>query len=268
VSTNTIAIAAKADANDVYDLAEDMAEKDADLETQIAMATEQLNTNVDTLSTIESGHYVCEDGWGGGVCTEDVRAPRLTCESGIVSVLASGESQYTITAADVPRPTVVDNGPIYGAMTVTLTLAAQNNPEGNTSGEQSWQMTVTPTATVFDFATLVTQNLGADVTVNSAESDPEGDAITYFMYTATDHAGNSETCDIMVHVVDFDECAGEGLGNTCVENAVCENLFDARDDLASGTYQCTCQEGYEGKPYTLCEPEPVLMNCPTSAGEG
>jgi hypothetical protein len=64
-----VQIATKADADDVNDLSENLAAKDADLETQIAMATEQLNTNVDTLSTIGSGHYTCEDGWGGSVCT-------------------------------------------------------------------------------------------------------------------------------------------------------------------------------------------------------
>jgi hypothetical protein len=207
--------------------------------------------------TPTDGHFVCKDGWGGAACTEDARTPTLTCASGVVSVLASGDSRYTITAADVPRPTVVDTGPEYGAMTVTLGLAAQH-AEGNVGGGQSWQMNTMPTATVFDFdaAVQTSVTISANVTVNSAEGDPEADAITAFVYTAVDHAGNSGTCEIMVHVVDFNECAGEGGGHTCVENAVCENLLDTRDDdLASGTYQCRCRPGFKGDGYTSCESE-------------
>ena len=55
MSTNTIAIATKADADDVNDLAENLAAKDTDLEIQVTMAAEQLNTNVDTLSTSVEG---------------------------------------------------------------------------------------------------------------------------------------------------------------------------------------------------------------------
>ena len=55
MSTNTITIATKADADDVNNLAENLAAKDADLETQVTQAAEQLNTNVDALSTSVEG---------------------------------------------------------------------------------------------------------------------------------------------------------------------------------------------------------------------
>ena len=55
MSTNTITIATKADADDVNNLAEDMAAKDADLESQVTTAAEQLNTNIDALSTSVEG---------------------------------------------------------------------------------------------------------------------------------------------------------------------------------------------------------------------
>jgi hypothetical protein len=211
------------------------------------------------VTTIESGHYACEDGWGAGTCTEDTRAPTINCESGIVSVLASSESQYTLTATDVPLPTLVDTGPEYGPLTVTLGLTAQSI-HGDADSQDLWQMTLSPTASVFDFgaATQTSVNLSVLATVNSAESDPESAAITTFVYTATDQAGNAGTCEVQVHVVDFDECSGEGGGHTCVENAVCENLLTRDDDLATGTYQCRCQEGFEGDGYTLCE----FSGCP------
>ena len=46
MSTNTIAIATKADADDLNDLAEDMAAKNAGLESQVTLATEQVSTSI------------------------------------------------------------------------------------------------------------------------------------------------------------------------------------------------------------------------------
>ena len=55
MSANTIAIATKANADDVNNLAESMAAKDADIETQVTIAAALLNTNVDALSTSVEG---------------------------------------------------------------------------------------------------------------------------------------------------------------------------------------------------------------------
>ena len=55
MSAHTIAIAAKANANDVDDLGEDMVGTHADLETQVLLVVEQLNTNVGMLNTTAGG---------------------------------------------------------------------------------------------------------------------------------------------------------------------------------------------------------------------
>jgi hypothetical protein len=63
VSTNTIAIATKADADDLNDLAEDMAAKDVDLESQVTLATEQVSTAVRVYCLL--------------VCTQSIYVTRL-----------------------------------------------------------------------------------------------------------------------------------------------------------------------------------------------
>lgn len=79
---------------------------------------------------------------------------------------------------------------------------------------------------------------------------------TTFRYTATDFAGNTGSCQVAVQVSDVDEC--DDGSHTCHADAVCENLVVDRGDQASGTYSCTCQEGYEGDGW---ECNPSHKNC-------
>ena len=79
---------------------------------------------------------------------------------------------------------------------------------------------------------------------------------TTFRYTATDFAGNTGSCQVVVQVSDVDEC--DDGSHTCHADAVCENLIVDRGDQASGTYSCTCQEGYEGDGWECI---PSHKNC-------
>ena len=95
LAANTIAIATKADADDLNDLAEDMAAKDADLESQVTMAAEQLlqltamQAQIDGLTNATSSgsnsgdsgdsHFMCANGYAGVGCSIDATRPQITC---------------------------------------------------------------------------------------------------------------------------------------------------------------------------------------------
>jgi hypothetical protein len=83
VSAHTIAIAAKANANDVDDLAEDMVGTHADLETQVSLTVGQLNTNVGMLNSTVGGIQTTIDELG-------MVAEQLNASMDTLSISAEG----------------------------------------------------------------------------------------------------------------------------------------------------------------------------------
>jgi hypothetical protein len=202
----------------------------------------------------DEGHFVCVSGWtSDSGCTVDGQSARLQCEPGIVSVKASGEQgMYTVTAADVPLPSVSNTGPDFG-QDITIKLIATT---GDHVGSAVWTQLE---QSRFDWADAeqTSNTLAISVAISGASSIDDPTTITTVQFQATDAAGNVGTCDTLLHVSDVDECA-DGT-HTCHETAVCEDLFDMRGDpgsltehVVTGTYNCTCPEGAEGDGYTGC----------------
>jgi hypothetical protein len=196
-----------------------------------------------------AGNFVCQEGWGGGSCDADGRAPIITCETGTVSVQQEPNVfPHTLTAADIPAPQVRDTGPSYpGHTQVELKVAGSDGITVWTSAE--------PYASLFDFGTATLSD-GLSINVDI-------DSITTFEYIATDFEGNTASCLVDVHVVDVDECNEGSPSHSCADNALCENLFNARGEFSAGTYNCTCPEGFTGDGYTLCESQSVSIGLRT-----
>jgi hypothetical protein len=211
----------------------------------------------------DEGHFVCVSGWtSDSGCTVDGQSARLQCEPGIVSVKASGEQgTYTVTAADVPLPSVSNTGPDFG-QNITIELIATTDDH---VGSAVWTQ---PEQSMFDWADAeqTSNTLAISVAISGASSIDDPTTITTVQFRATDAAGNVGTCDTLLHVSDVDECA-DGT-HTCHETAVCEDLLDMRGDpgsltehVVTGTYNCTCPEGFEGDGYTGCAGPSFLHAC-------
>jgi hypothetical protein len=147
---------------------------------------------------------------------------------------------HTLKAADIPQPQVRDTGPSNpGHIRVELRAPGSDGFTAWTSAE--------PYASLFDFGTATLSD-GLSINVDI-------DSITTFEYIATDFEGNTASCAVDVHVVDVDECADGNPLHNCADNAVCENLYNARGEFSLGTYNCTCPHGFGGDGYTQCEPQ-------------
>eukprot|EP01052_Picozoa_sp_SAG31_P042880 SAG31_NODE_6956_length_1835_cov_1.283986_2_plen_318_part_01 len=203
------------------------------------------------------GHVLCEDDWGGELCTLDVAAPTLACEDGIVSVQVSGERGiHVLTSADIPLPAVGQTGPDFGG---NITIELTSPTEG--SGMTSWTQMETPSSFSWETATEVQDTFNVSVTIATAinSEDVADDATTRVQFRVTDAFGNTDVCTLRVHVADFDECADNT--HTCDATALCVDLFDRRgvpdegsDHIVTGTYECTCPDGTEGDGYSTCSP--------------
>ncbi|XP_038054084.1 uncharacterized protein LOC119726452 isoform X33 [Patiria miniata] len=77
-------------------------------------------------------------------------------------------------------------------------------------------------------------------------------------YTATDDAGNSDTCDMYITVFDIDDCDP----NPCLNGGTCSDGINS--------YTCTCAPGYTDSNCTTdiddCFPDPCLNNGTCSDG--
>ena len=200
-----------------------------------------LQTQVDGLAgIIEGGHIQCSDGWGGVGCTSDTRAPDISCESGVVSIQQQRNTlSHTLSAADVPLPTIVDGGPgTAGAISVDLAVLDSSN---TATLIKSWARGADDSSRQFDFSTSnVVSESGIATTVDI-------DTVLIFTFTATDAVGNAATCLVQVHVTDINEC--EDGTHTCAteaEGGLCENLSTSRGTQSTGTYNCVCAEGFAG----------------------
>jgi hypothetical protein len=147
-----------------------------------------LHTQVDGLAgIIEGGHIQCSDGWGGVGCTSDTRAPDISCESGVVSIQQQRNTlSHTLSAADVPLPTIVDGGPgTAGAISVDLAVLDSSN---TATLIKSWARGADDSSRQFDFSTSnVVSESGIATTVDI-------NTILIFTFTATDAVGNAATC--------------------------------------------------------------------------
>ena len=270
MSANTIAIATKANANDVNNLAESMAAKDADIETQVTTAAEQLNTNIVTISTtvnslptvedlatkaaatdvialqaqqtihsaalvaLEQSHFVCTNGYAGVGCSVDATRPEITCPEHTVAIqMPNNESK--LTSEHIPRPWVYDTGPgIGGNLTVQLGLSDDTLDEITVDPLVTWQSGVHP----FDFSTTALDELELAIELFATQS---------VLYTVADAAGNTASCVVTVQATDVDECADET--HACHADADCQNQEYGTE---GASYTCVCRQGFLGDGFTDC----------------
>jgi hypothetical protein len=249
-----------------------MAAKDADIETQVTTAAEQLNTNIVTISTtvnslptaedlatkaaatdvialqaqqtihsaaliaLEQSHFVCTNGYAGVGCSVDATRPEITCPEHTVAIqMPNNESK--LNSAHIPRPWVYDTGPgIGGNLTVSLGLYDLDffDPFDETTVDPlvTWQSTAHP----FNFSTAAMDNLELTVELFATRS---------VLYTVADAAGNTASCVVTVQTMDVDECA-DGT-HVCAVNADCINQGHGAE---GASYACECRQGFLGDGWT------------------
>jgi hypothetical protein len=192
------------------------------------------------------GNFLCQDGWGGGTCDADFRAPTIMCEPGTVSIQQERNVfPHKLTSADVPRPMIHETGPgSLGSIRVELRVVEAMGDNVVDSGAMV-SSSGAPYSLLFDW-------LGATESTNNLSIDVDIGAVTTFEYQAFDEAGNVASCTVDIIVADIDEC-DDGT-HSCADLAVCENLVNSRGDQATGTYRCICPDSTTANPdgYTEC----------------
>lgn len=199
-----------------------------------------------------NGNFLCQDGWGGGSCDEDFRAPTIACEEGTVSIQQERNVfPHTLTSADVPRPMIRDTGPGNpGSIRIELSVVdSELAGDADPSDTKMVVSSATPYSGLLDWSTTNTESDSLSIVVDIG-------TVTTFEYRAYDTAGNMASCTVDVTVADIDEC--DDGSHSCVANAVCENLANSRGEQATGTYECLCLQGTTANPdgYTECLKEP------------
>ena len=200
------------------------------------------------------GNFICQDGWGGGTCDADFRAPTITCEAGTVSIQQERNVfPHKLTSADVPRPMIHETGPgSLGSIRVELRVidvAAVGNVVDNGAMVSS---SGAPYTLLFDWQ-------GAIESTNSLSIDVDIGAVTTFEYRAFDEASNVASCTVDIIVADIDEC--DDSTHSCANLAVCEKLVNSRGDQATGTFRCICPDSTTANPDGYTESASESAEC-------